>query len=251
MRISPRGLAAAAVFAVLLAPRLARGGELNVAPVLVELDAARRSALVSIRNASDKASRYQVRAYGWAQDLKGTMQLEATKDLVVFPPLVELAAGEERKLRIGSSATPADSERSYRIFIEELPPPESPDAPKQVRVLTRVGIPVFFAPNREVRRSEVGFLSAGAGQVSIRIRNTGTVRLRPTTVTITGTGTDGERTFAVPLDPWYVLAGDERFYETELPPDACARTKELHVAVQVEPTVLEARLLMPGGACAR
>jgi fimbrial chaperone protein len=248
---SPRGFAAAALAVVLLAPRLSRGGELNVSPVLVELDAARRSALVSIRNTSQAPSRYEVRAYTWSQDAKGTMQLEQAKDLVVFPPLLELAPGEERNLRIGTSAVPAATERSYRIFVEELPAPERPNTPKQIRVLTRVGVPVFFAPTRTERRGEAAFVTAGAGQVSIRLRNTGTVRMRPTAVVVFGVDVGGERTFEIPLDPWYVLAGDERFYEAALPPGACASTRELRATVQVEPAPIETRLLLPEGACAR
>jgi fimbrial chaperone protein len=229
----------------------ASAGELEVSPVLVELNGSRRSAIVSIKNTAQASARYQVRAYAWGQDDQGTMQLAETKDVVVFPPLVELGSGEERKLRIGISAAPAATEKSYRVFVEELPPPESPDAPGQVRVLTRIGVPIFFAPTKALTKGEVGFLSAGAGRAEIRIRNTGTVRLRPAAVTLYGVAVDGTRTFVSELHPWYVLAAGERQYQAQIPADACARTRELRATVTVDPAPLEASLRLSDGACAR
>jgi fimbrial chaperone protein len=250
-RASCAVFAAALCAAAVVFPASARAGEIEVSPVLVELDAARRSAIVSIRNTAQAPARYQVRAYAWGQDDQGTMQLGDTKDVVFFPPLVELASGEERKLRIGVSAAPAAAEKTYRVFVEELPPPESPDAPGQVRVLTRIGVPIFFAPTKTVTKGEAAFLSAGAGRAELRIRNPGTVRLRPSAVTLHGVAADGTRTFETALHPWYVLAGGERQYQAEIPKDACARTRELRVTVALDPAPLEASLRVPDGACAR
>lgn len=248
----PRAVLAAALCAAALAlPALARAGQLEVSPVLVELDGARRSAILDIKNTAPETARYQVRAYAWAQDDKGAMQLSDSKDVVVFPPLVELGPGERRKLRIGVSAAPAASEKSYRVFVEELPPPESPEAPGQIRVLTRIGVPIFFAPEKTTRAGEVAFVSAGGGRAELRIRNTGTVRNRPSAIAVAGLAEDGSRTFEVPLHPWYVLAGDDRWYEVQLPADACPRTRELRATIAVEPAPLEATLRLPDGACAR
>jgi fimbrial chaperone protein len=244
-------LAAALCAAALVLPALARAGELEVSPVLVELDGARRSAIVAIKNTARAPARYQVRAYAWAQDDKGAMQLSDTKEIVVFPPLVELAPGEDRKLRIGVSAAPAATEKSYRVFVEELPAAESPESPGQVRVLTRIGVPIFFAPAKTARKSEAAFLSAGGGRAELRLRNAGTVRIRPSAITVAGVAADGSRTFEAPLNPWYVLAGDERWYEVQLPADACPRTRELRATVAVEPAPVEATLRLPDGACAR
>jgi fimbrial chaperone protein len=250
-RRTPCAVLAALCAAGLFLPAPSGAGELEVSPVLVELDGARRSAIVSIKNTAQATARYQVRAYAWRQDDQGTMQLGDTKEVVVFPPLVELASGEERKLRIGVSAAPAATEKTYRVFVEELPPPESPSAPGQVRVLTRIGVPIFFAPAKPVTKGEVAFLSAGAGRAELRIRNTGTVRLRPSAVTLYGLAADGTRTFETELHPWYVLATGERQYQAPIPADVCARTRELHVTAAVEPAPLEASLRVPDGACAR
>jgi fimbrial chaperone protein len=237
--------------AALLVATPSRAGELEVSPVLVELNGARRSAIVSLKNTAQGSARHQVRAYAWAQDDHGTMQLGDTTDVVVFPPLVELASGDTRKLRIGISTPAAAAEKSYRVFIEELPPPESPDMSGQVRVLTRIGVPIFFAPTKSVKKGEVAFLSAGGDRAEIRIRNIGTVRLRPSAVVIYGVAADGTRTFETALTPWYVLAAGERQYQAPIPADVCARTRELRATVAVEPAPLEATLRMPDGACAR
>jgi fimbrial chaperone protein len=244
------GISAALILSMLV-PAPARGGELEVSPILVELEAGRRTSLLSVRNGSQGRMRYQIRAFSWAQDLDGKMQLDPTSDVVVFPPLLELAPGEARKIRIGTSAVPGPQERSYRVFIEEMPFAETPGAGPQVRVLTRVGIPLFVSPQRVDSRGEVAILSVGGGRMSFTVRNTGTVRLRPTAIEVSGIGPDGENTFTTPVDPWYVLARGERHYEAELPKESCGRTREVRALVRVDPAPFVATVMLPDGACAR
>lgn len=251
MRLPRAVLAAIAILTTTLGVSPARAGELQVSPVLVELGPARRSGLVTLKNLAQAKARYQVRAYAWAQDERGAMQLAATTDLVAYPLLLELAPGEERVLRIGTTARPEAREKSYRIFVEELPDSQAPGQPGQVRVLTRVGIPVFFAPERPQTKGSVAFLSVQARRATLRIHNTGTVHLRPSAVSVVGLADDGTRTFEVPLNAWYILAGDGRLYDADLPADGCARTRQLVAKVAADPGDLEARVMLPDGACAR
>jgi fimbrial chaperone protein len=245
-----RVLVSAALCTALIASS-ARAGELEVSPVIVDLGAGSRSGLVTVRNRSPTKARFEVRAFAWEQDDQGVMQLAPTKELVAYPTMLELGGGESRVIRVGSSAQPDARERTYRVFIEELPAGDAPASAGQIRVLTRVGIPVFFAPAERVQKGSLAFLAAGSGRASLRIQNAGTVRLRPTAITVVGLAEDGSRTFEVPLNPWYVLAGGQRIYEAELPAAECGRTRELVAKVAVDPDQLEARLLLPGGACAK
>jgi len=207
---------------------------------------------VALRNVGKEPVRLEVQATVWSQSAEGELQTAPTDELVVFPPLLALAPGEERNLRVGATARPGPAERSYRIFLQELPPPEKPGERQQVRVLSRLGLPVFLAPERPVSRADLEGLAAGAGKARFALRNPGTVRLRPAEVRLSGRGSDGRTLFARPLDAWYVLAGGERRYEVALPVAECGALRSLAVEVTLatgQPP-LRAERPVAEGACA-
>lgn len=236
----PRAARHLASILALAAASTAGAGELEIAPVLVELGPAARTALVTVRNAGSATARYQVKGFEWAQGADGQMILSPAAELVLFPPLVELQPGESRSVRIGTSAPQGERERSWRVFVEEMPRADEAGA-SRVQVLTRVGIPVFLAPRARDSRGEVVLLARDGRSVRFAIRNPGTVRLRPQQVRFTLTAPDGKVAFEKALDAWYVLAGGERVYDVEVPAEACARAEEVAVVAILEAGTLEAR----------
>jgi fimbrial chaperone protein len=236
---------AALALAAFLAPAIAGAADLELSPTAVELSDQTRTALVTLRNSGGVPMRYQVRAYVWGQKPDGEMQLTPTRDLVLFPPLVELAPGETRNVRVGTRAAPGDAERTWRIFIEELPRADDAASAAHVQVLTRIGVPVFLAPPRRVARGQIAFLPGTAERVRFTVRNTGTVRLRPTAITLALVGAGGERLAEKTLEAWYVLAGGERIYDTDVPAEACARAAEVVATAAVEGGAIEQRIAGP------
>lgn len=186
---------------------------------------------MALRNVGSEPVRLEIQPAAWTQSPEGELQTGPTDELVVFPPLLSLAPGEERNLRVGTTARPGAAERTWRIFLQELPPPERPGEKQQVRVLSRLGLPVFLAPERPLARGEVAGLAASSGKARFALRNPGTVRLRPAEVKLTGRAADGRTLFARPLEAWYVLAGGERRYALELPAAECPALRSLLVEV--------------------
>lgn len=212
----------------------ARAAELDVTPVLVELSPEAPTALLSVRNAGERPVRLQLRVFAWAQKSDGAMELSATTDVAAYPALVEIPAGAERKLRLGATAPqPGPRERSYRAFIEELPPPAAA-AGTQVQVLTRIGIPIFVRPQSWTRKPELGLLDAPAGRVRVALRNSGSVRIRPRTVRLAAYDGAGKAVGAVELPSWYVLAGGERIYDAALPAGSCPAARKVTVTAQLD-----------------
>lgn len=218
----------------LAAPLAAGAGDLEIAPVLVELSPEARTALVSVRNAGRQPARYQARAYEWGQASDGATVLTPAKDLVLFPPLLELLPGETRNLRLGTDAAPGPSERSWRLFVEELPRRETSTGAPQVQVLTRIGVPVFLAPAQRTAKAEIAFLPAEGARVRFTLRNVGSVRIRPSAVTLTLLSADDQPLLERSLEAWYVLAGGERVYEIEVPAGACARAAKAVAAAALD-----------------
>lgn len=230
-----RLLVAALVIAAIASVLPAAAAELEVSPVVVELGPGQRTALLTVRNAGPAPTRLQAKALSWRNGTDGRMTVAPTRELAIFPPLLELAPGETRNLRVGTDA-PADAvERAWRLTVEELPREDAPPSGMRVRVLTRVGLPVFLAPSSgAVARGEVQFVERAKGRIRFALRNTGTVRLRPSSAALALVSGGGETVFEKPLETWYLLPREERVYEVEPPPGACERAAEMVVTFQTE-----------------
>jgi fimbrial chaperone protein len=224
----------------------------SVNPVQVVLSGRTKSALLTLKNTSSDPLRFQLSVAAWDQSAQGEMLLKPTRDIVFFPQLVTLAAGEERKVRVGTVIPPGPAERTYRIFIEELPPrgtPEPSEPGAQVRVLTKMGIPIFLQPANTVAEGRIQGLGVARGRLSFQVKNTGNVHFSVQAIRITGSGAAGEPVLQGELRGWYVLAGGTRIYEFEMPRAECAKIAALSLEVQTTQKALSERLDLPPGAC--
>ena len=239
---------------------LGRNGALSAAafrvtPIQVALSSSSSSALLTLTNESSETLRFQVSAHAWTQGRKGEIELAPTQDIVFFPALLTLEPGKDRKIRVGTSASPGAVEKTYRIFVEELPPAEQPKesaTPRsEVRVRTKMGIPIFLQP--AAKPHVAGVIESPAledGQLRFRVRNTGNMHFTLLSVRITGTSASGETIFEKQAEGWYVLPGGIREYEIPVPPADCARVKEFAVEAADERETMKARLDAPAGGCA-
>jgi fimbrial chaperone protein len=195
-----------------------------------------------------ETKRFQVTVSRWDEGADGKMILEPTKDISVFPMMLTLKAGEQRNLRAGALTAFAATEKTYRLFVEELPPVERPSQP-QIRVLTRVGVPIFLQPSKMEARAQVRGLMVKPGGVTFVLANTGTVHIRPTEVRLKGFDAKGESRIDHALQAWYVLAGGERRYEQPLSKEACRSVRKLTVTVTSPQHTFSETLDTPKGAC--
>ncbi len=231
-------------FAVCILGLLSWGAEdvmaasFTVTPVRVFLGPGATSALLTVRNDSTEPIRFQISLRAWNQAPDGDMQLSDTNDLVFFPALMELKPAEEKKVRVGSAfKAPVTTERSYRIFFEELPPPQV-SAPKetaglgaQVRVLTKMGVPIFVQPPNPVVKGELANVSVANGTISFDVQNVGNSFFTVNAAKVTGVSKSGATTFTKQQEGWYVLAGGARHFAFQIPADACAGAEKIKVDV--------------------
>ena len=250
MTVTPRALVQRLpLFLILLAPP-AGASQFTVNPTRVELSSRTASSVVSVRNDGKAPIRLQVKAHAWTQALDGKVQLEPTDDVVVFPTMMTLSPGEERRMRVAVTATPGEVERTYRIFIEELPPPKNePDGSNGVQVLTRVGIPIFVAPVKTSAQATVSGVGLAQDGLHFQVDNQGTSHFVPQTLRVRGLAGNGQVVTDHSADGWYILAHSSRRYTMAFDEKDCARIRSVLIDITLSDTTLKGRLDTPGGAC--
>jgi fimbrial chaperone protein len=221
----------------------------TVDPTQISLSGRTGSALLTLRNESDDTLQFQLSVFAWGQSPSGEMQLEATDDIVFFPTLLTLKPKETRRVRIGSATTQEVREKTYRIFVEELPPTGTTTG-SGVRVLTKMGIPIFVRPVKEVATATLNNLRQQDGALRFTLTNAGTVHVVPQSIKVRGLA--GSNTaFDRELEGWYVLAGGRREFDMAFPKNACAQVTSIVVDILFESGKLQERLQTPNGACPR
>jgi fimbrial chaperone protein len=226
------------------------GANFEVSPIRVPLSRETPNGMLTVKNQSAEPLRFQVTAFAWAQGPGGEMQLAPTDDLVVFPTVFTLKPGESRHMRVGTLAPPSGGEKTYRVFVEELPPLRAPAVPNAIRVLTRMGIPVFVSPPGSAPTPRVEGLDVLNGQIVFALHNAGSGFFLAHKVELRGLDKDGRAVFTRALPAWYVLAGGVRAYALDVPDEAC-KAARLEVAVETEAGTTRASAEMLPRACAR
>jgi fimbrial chaperone protein len=235
---------------VLLQAGVVSAATFRVSPVRLSLTASGTSGLLTLSNDSSETLRFQLTAFGWGQGPGGEMELAPTEEIILFPRLLTLEAGKERKIRVGASVPFAASEKTYRVFVEEIPSADRPDASGSgVRVLTRMGIPIFLRPPKPRAEGAIEKPGVEDGRLRFAIRNSGNVHLMLETVGLRGIGAAGETVLDQQLEGWYVLAGGVRQYDLPLPLEQCGRVRSLRIEARTETGTLSDLLDVRPGAC--
>ena len=187
-----------------------QAGALSISPVRVSLASGTTSALITVQNESPDPVRLQLSLHAWRESPDGLMQLTPTEDLVVFPVLLKLKPEESRKIRVGLPAPQeAPVEKTYRLFLEELPSSAKLGA-NEVRVLARIGVPIFLAPPEPKSGWAPTVSPHGEDGVMLELKNTGNVHLILQEVTVRGIDHDEQVVFDQTLTGGYLLADSVR-----------------------------------------
>jgi len=226
----------------------ANASTFTVEPTQIVFSGRTTSVLLTLRNESDEPLRFELSAFSWNQSPAGEMQLTATDDIIFFPALLTLAPHESRRVRVGSATAFETREKSYRIFVEELPPSDRHST--GVRVLTKMGIPIFLRPAKEVASAALNDVGQKNGKLSFVLSNAGTVHLLPSAIHVRGLA-GSVTAFDSELNGWYLLAGGRREFELGFPQSDCASITSVMVDVQFEAESLQQGLQTPNGVCSR
>jgi fimbrial chaperone protein len=229
----------------------AAAGEFAILPLRLHLDRSTRATEVTIRNQDTAPLRMQAQAMTWQQDTDGKDVYAPTDDLIFFPRALEIPPGESRIVRVGVRAAPVTREETYRLFLEQLPPatPEAAPAGASLRVLLRVGVPVFVAPAQVERKASIDGPEIRAGQARWSVANEGNVHFVADRVELKAMARDGTTLFTRQFQERYFLAGARKPLLFELPREACGQLAAIEVSVAGENVDLARKVNVEPGAC--
>jgi len=201
----------------------ALAGSFTVAPTRILIEPENRTASLTVENRGEEAVLLQVETYAW-RAREGREVLEPDSDLLAVPPVLRLAPGERRVVRVGLRGPfPQQGERAWRLFLTEIPEGSRTATRGGVQFALRIGLPVFaHAPGAaadvlwRVEPSRDGW--------HIEARNVGDAHLRILALALDV----GGRRIEVSQEPDYLLPGEVASWTVRDVP-ATARTPALVV----------------------
>jgi fimbrial chaperone protein len=203
-RLTAAAQAVAAVFLTILASPAASGQSLSVVPVNIFFSPGQKATSLTVTNQGTSETAVQIRAYDWNQK-DGEDQLTASKDVVLSPPLARIAPGATQVVRLILRQTPESREATYRILIDQIPPPAEPGV---VHMVLRLSIPIFARPTIRAFPDAQFHLERAAGQLYLVALNAGILHEAIRDIVLTTQ--DGRKLKPEPGASPYILAGSTR-----------------------------------------
>jgi fimbrial chaperone protein len=131
----------AAIATVAASPAAASAFRIN--PISVAVAPDKGSAELRLDNADLKPVAVRVTALRWTQ-VNGRDRTEATRDIVVSPPIFTVAPGSQQLIRVGfRNRIPG---AAYRLIVEEIPGPKAPGT--GISVSLKLDLPLYVIAGR-------------------------------------------------------------------------------------------------------
>lgn len=214
-------------------------GDFQVQPMTMDLSAGEKSGVFSVINKGNEKVDFQVSVKEWQQEEKGKDVYVDTKEIVFFPKVMSVDPNSQRAIRIGLKTPPSVKEKTYRIFVQEIPTPKkaAEDSKKinaGVTISFRLSMPIFVKPLKPQEAYVIDKLEMSKGTAKVIVKNTGNVHVKTRTVIFSGKAADGKELFSKEVSGWYILQGLSVPYEAAIPKDICEKLAIIDVSAQTE-----------------
>ncbi len=183
---------------------------LSVLPVNINLTADRMASTITVANLGVNVTAVQVRVFAWSQ-VNGEDKLTPTDSVLVSPPIATIGAGDSQTVRIVLRKHPQDREVTYRILLDQIPPPAEPGV---VHVVLKLSLPVFALPANHTSPKLHFEVQHTAGKLFLVATNDGTEHDSVREIALSTI--DGRKLTISSTLP-YVLAGSTRRWEISSP----------------------------------
>ena len=146
------------------------GADFAVSPIRLFFDAKHKTNVLTIKNNSEQKLSLQIRVFSWSQDEEAKDLFFPTEDIILFPRILKIAKDEERIIRVGVKVPPTEVEKTYRIYLEEIPEPQTlPLEETTLRTVMKVGVPLFITPVKTEVKADVEDIGISGGELTLTI----------------------------------------------------------------------------------
>jgi fimbrial chaperone protein len=228
----------------------------SILPTSLELSGKAKSGVFSVVNSGDEKLNCQVDLMEWSQDADGKDVYTEARDMVFFPKIMTVEPNEQRAVRIGLKGQPSLKEKTYRLFVEEIPSQKKTDEKKEEKIAAaltiafRYATPIFIRPPQPKESAVIEHIEMSKGVVKARVWNTGNVHVKLLTVTFQGKAADGKELFSQDIAGWYVLQGMSRPYEVTIPQEVCGNLTIVEVVAKTEKSIINGTVNVQKTMCA-
>lgn len=220
---------------ICFAPGTCLSADFTVDPVNIFLGVKQKTAIITITNNGEQPLTLQASSFGWSQDDEGNDVYSPTGDIIMFPRIFTIEKGQKRIVRIGTKVPPIATERTYRIYMEEVPATQKEDLRGSVlKTMMKVGIPVFMSPLKASPEGEIEKANISKGIVTFSIVNKGNLHYVMRDVKIEGFDKEGIPLFQKNFSGWYVLSGRSKKFSAEVSREICVNVTTLRIEVSTD-----------------
>ena len=222
-----------------------KAGSFEVNPIRIDLSPANRSVAVTVRNSGTDAVVVQVDVSAWSQE-EGKDVLTPTNEVLVSPPIMTIPPDREQIVRVGLRRAPdTQRELSYRIFLQEVPPPPQPGFQGLVIAL-RIGLPIFVQPRQGPAKATLVWNAELSKDNTIRLKveNHGTGHIQISTVELFHP--QDKEPIAEQSGLTYVLPGQSREWNLKLRSTRAKKGDNLRMKVSTDAGSIDAQIDLAG-----
>jgi fimbrial chaperone protein len=233
-----------------IAPGTCLSADFTVNPVNIFLDAKQKTAVITITNNGEQPLTLQATAVGWSQDDEGKDVYSSTEDIIMFPRIFTVDKGQQRIVRIGTKVPPLATERTYRIYMEEVPAAQGEDLSGAVlKTLMKVGVPVFISPLKASPEGKIEKANISKGTITFLLVNNGNLHYIMRGVKVEGFDKEGTPVFRKDFGGWYVLSGRSKTFSAEVSREICMKVTTLKIEVSTDIASLKESLSVLPAMC--
>lgn len=215
--------------------------DFQVQPTTMDLGGKVKSGVFSVINNSNQKIDFQVSVKAWNQDDNSKDAYADTNDVVFFPKVMSIDPNSQRAVRIGLKTPPGAREKTYRLFVQEIPTQKKTqdvDINEKVKagvtIAFRFSMPIFVKPLKPQEIYVIDKIDMSAGKAKAIVKNTGNVHVKLRSVTFSGKAADGKELYSREVAGWYILNGIASSYEAEIPKDVCGQLAKIDVNARTE-----------------